>query len=128
MSYLRDLLKNTMDLQEKFIVIRFQEAVDRVLQTPQTTQMKQHVQYQYYRVAQSPMGLYALIDYVNFKGTGTMHSGNWGLLQVLANMQGQGTGKRALVEFASSAKTVLKNRVVQSKNRAVEEKKSSRLV
>lgn len=122
MRYLRDLLKKTMYLQARFIIIRFQDAADRIFQAPMSPQMKKHVQYQFYRVAQSPMGLYALIDYVNFKGTGTMNSGNWGLLQVLENMKGNGTGKQALIEFASSAKNVLKNRIAQSKNRSVEER------
>ncbi len=122
MRYLRDLLKNTMHLQAKFVITRFQEKVERVFQSPKTPQMKKHVQYQFYRVAQSPMGLYALIDYVNFKGGGTMNSGNWGLLQVLENMKGVGTGKQAVIEFANSAKTVLKKRVDQSKNKSTEEK------
>lgn len=122
MKYLRELLKNTMSLQAKFIIIRFQGAMDRIFNAPQTPQMKQHVQQQFYRVAQSPMGLYALIDYVNFKGAGTLNSGNWGLLQVLENMRGQGTGKQAMIEFANSAKTILKNRVAQSKSKSTEEK------
>jgi hypothetical protein len=122
MKYLRDLLKNTMYLQAKFIIISFQEKADKVFQASKTSHMKQHVQDQFFRVAQSPMGLYALIDYVNFKGAGTMNSGKWGLLQVLENMKGQETGKPAMVEFANSAKTVLKNRIAQSKNKNIEEK------
>ena len=31
---------------------------------------KENLEYQFYRVANSPNGLYALIDYVNFKGEG----------------------------------------------------------
>ena len=122
MKYLRDLLKSTMYLQTKFIIVRFQEKTNRIFQASKTPQMRQHVQYQFYRVASSPMGVYALIDYVNFKGAGTMNSGGWGLLQVLENMKGQGTGKKAVIEFANSAKTVLKNRVSQSKNKSTESK------
>ena len=122
MEYLRNLLNATMYLQARFIVARFQEKTDRIFSTQQTPQMKQHVQYQFYRVANSPMGLYALIDYVNFKGAGTMNSGGWGLLQVLENMKGQGTGKKAVIEFANSAKTVLKKRVAQSKNKSADAK------
>ena len=48
------------------------------------------------RVAGEPQGLYALVDYVNFKGEGTLASERyqgegWGLLQVLEEM---GKGRR----------------------------------
>ncbi len=33
--------------------------------------IKNHIKKQFYRVAQSPIGLYVLIDYINFKGEGT---------------------------------------------------------
>lgn len=122
MKYLRNLLNTTMHLQAKFIAARFQEKTNRIFTIAQTSQTKQHVQYQFYRVANSPMGAYALIDYVNFKGAGTMNSGGWGLLQVLEAMKGQGTGRKAVIEFANSAKTVLKNRVDQSKNKSADEK------
>ena len=76
---------------------------------------KENLKYQFYRVANSPNGLYALIDYVNFKGEGLSTSGTynhqgWGLRQVLENMRGRGEGKNALVEFSNSAKYILTKR------------------
>jgi hypothetical protein len=58
-----------------------------------------------------------LIDYVNFKGEGTnpaeRYKGEgWGLLQVLAGMQGTGAG--APKEFGTSAAAVLTRRVQNS--------------
>ena len=80
---------------------------------------KENVKKQFYRVANSPNGLYPLIDYVNFKGEGTnpkerYNGQGWGLLQVLENMKGTETGKAALTEFSNSAKFVLQRRVNNS--------------
>jgi hypothetical protein len=69
----------------------------------------------FYRVAGEPLGMYALIDYVNFKGEGISpteryNGEGWGLLQVLQNM---GNGP-ALPEFSKSAAAVLTRRVKNS--------------
>jgi hypothetical protein len=68
------------------------------------------------RVAAEPLGFYALMDYVNFKGEGTNPSERykgqgWGLLQVLETMPGRGP---AMQEFAKAADTVLTRRVENS--------------
>jgi hypothetical protein len=62
-------------------------------------------------------GLYAIIDYVNFKGAGiggseTYQGEGWGLFQVLQGMRDRPTSQEALAEFVRSAKEVLKHRVV----------------
>ncbi len=71
------------------------------------------MQQQFYRIANSPNGLYALIDYVNFKGEGTSpkeryNNLGWGLLQVLETMPGTGD---AMSEFVQAADFVLTRRV-----------------
>lgn len=97
-----------------------------------------HLQAQFNRLANSPLGYYPLIDYVNFKGEGL--SGNdyitymvdilgtkgeimspkraraynnygWGLRQVLMEMKGSESGVTALEEFSRSAAFVLTKRV-----------------
>ena len=75
------------------------------------------VKQQFYRVAQLPNGIYALIDYVNFKGEGTSSTERyqgkgWGLLQVLMNMSGETDD--AVSEFVKAAELVLKRRVDNS--------------
>ncbi len=80
---------------------------------------REHIRTQFYRVANSPMGMYVLIDYVNFKGEGTIlseryHGQGWGLLQVLEQMEGEEAGYEALGEFARSAEFVLVRRVSNS--------------
>ena len=73
----------------------------------------------YYAVASVPNGMYALIDYVNFKGEGTnpaeQYRGiGWGLRQVLEEMRPVSPGQPAAVEFAEAAKRVLQRRVDNS--------------
>jgi len=68
-------------------------------------------------LSSNPEGLYAIIDYVNFKGSGILDSERyqgqgWGLLQVLEGMHDRPTSGEVLVEFVRSAKDVLKHRVV----------------
>lgn len=122
MCELRTFLVDTIDLQTKFIVNRLLKAIDHVekkLPTPQATHLKK----QFYRVAHSPNGIYALIDYVNFKGEGfdvkeAYNGHGWGLIQVLEEMKGTAHGKPALQEFADAAKKVLTRRVENApKNR-----------
>lgn len=113
MRELRQFLARTIDLQAQFLVERLQSSLPKML--AQTTE-RENVQRQFHRLAASAAGCYALVDYVNFKGEGTLASERyrgqgWGLLQVLENMRGD---QSALDEFAASAKTVLRRRVANS--------------
>ncbi len=87
--------------------------------------MKRHsarpaeIERKYHQVASTPNGMYALIDYVNFKGEGVNLSERyrgqgWGLLQVLEEMKPTPSGQAAAVEFAEAAKRVLTRRVNNS--------------
>ena len=69
------------------------------------------------KVARSAQGMYALVDYVNFKGEGVLASERyrgegWGLLQVLEGMQNPSSNSPTK-DFAQSAKVVLNRRVQQ---------------
>lgn len=113
---LTEFLYRTKDVQIEFIYKRLEESLGKMLASAKD---KKNVEKQFYRVANSPNGLYPLIDYVNFKGEGTKPSEGykgegWGLLQVLENMHGKGSGKAALEEFSNSAKYVLERRVRNS--------------
>jgi hypothetical protein len=114
---LRAFLAKTIDLQAEFLVKRLQQALPKMLAESGTANGSQ-VQQHFDRVANSAMGCYALVDYVNFKGEGVLaterYAGQgWGLLQVLEGMNDT-TGRAAVKSFAESAKTVLKNRVHNS--------------
>lgn len=106
----------TRDTQILFIFERLEDSLEKILNV---TNDRDNVRMQFYRVANSPNGLYALIDYVNFKGEGISGGryGNtgWGLRQVLENMRGSELGMSALVEFSNSAKYVLEKRANNSK-------------
>lgn len=115
MKELRTLLSSTIELQAQYIAHRLEQALPTMLATCNPAQ-RSHIQEQFYRVAKNPMGLYALIDYVNVKGEGTnpaerYNNQGWGLLQVLDRMHGKEPGKTALQEFATCAKSVLTERV-----------------
>ena len=91
---LTNFLYNTRAIQVSFIFERLENSLEKMLDVANNPE---NVKKQFYRVAQSPNGLYPLIDYVNFKGEGTSRTetykgDGWGLLQVLENMKGTGSG------------------------------------
>jgi hypothetical protein len=115
---LRQFLIYTIPLQTSFLVNRFQISLDNLLEhSPE--ELHDHIKTQFYRVANSPMGMYALIDYVNFKGEGTNPSERyrgegWGLLQVLEEMGGTEPGVSAVNQFVEAAEKVLARRIQNS--------------
>ena len=116
MKQLRQFLADTVDLQAQFLVDRLQHALAKMLDETAASN-RANVQRQFERVANSAQGSYALIDYVNFKGEGVLHSERyngqgWGLLQVLEEMRP--TAGDASAEFARAARAVLTRRVHNS--------------
>ena len=117
MEELRTLLDTTRREQAQFIIARLENSIgDIVAQAPSTE--REHLQRRVERLStcQSPAGLYALIDYVHFKGTGLAegerYAGQgWGLQQVLSAMSDD---LPALDSFASAAKTTLERRVANA--------------
>ncbi|NGX37993.1 MAG: hypothetical protein K1000chlam2_01162 [Chlamydiae bacterium] len=111
---LRTLLSDTLDLQISFLFERFKTAEVQLL--PQLTEgQKAHLE----ALKNSPKGGYALLDYVNFKGTGLSpneryRSEGWGLLQVLQNIPDDVKEDQLVSAFATSAKKVLARRVRNS--------------
>ena len=104
---------STRDIQVMFIYERLQSSLDKMLAVAND---KENLKNQFYRMVNTPNGLYALIDYVNFKGEGlkgvaAYNNQAWGLKQVLENMSGTSIGYEALVEFSDSAKYILSKRV-----------------
>src|SRR4029450_8997256 len=115
MKQLRRFLADTVDLQTEFLISRLQNALPKMLAEAAPSD-RANVQQQFERLASTPQGCYALVDYVNFKGEGVLHTERyqgqgWGLLQVLENMHGTSAGNAAVDEFARSAKATLIRRV-----------------
>ena len=114
MNQLRRFLVDTIDLQAEFLVARLEAALPKMLAEAAPAD-RINVQQQFERLTKTPQGCYALIDYVNFKGEGVLHTERyqgqgWGLLQVLEAMQGN-SDSGAPDEFARAAKVVLTRRV-----------------
>lgn len=112
---LRVLLSETVALQARFCAQRLERALPKILAASPKAE-RDRVRANFYRVAAEPLGMYALIDYVNFKGEGTnadeRYAGaGWGLLQVLAAMKPSGP---ALPAFSRAADEVLTRRVENS--------------
>lgn len=115
MLQLRSFLRTTVDYQARFAAQRLVRSLPRLLETVEPSR-RAHVERQFARVARAEGGLYALVDYVNFKGEGIApgerYEGHgWGLLQVLDGMSGDAEGDAALGEFSDSAASVLRRRV-----------------
>jgi len=118
MKELRAFLARTVDLQTQFMVTRLQNALPKMLDEAPPDE-RDSIRRQFDRLAGSANGCYALVDYVNFKGEGTLqteryHDQGWGLLQVLEGMQDNATSPSAAEEFSRSAAQVLKRRVQNS--------------
>jgi len=112
MQQLRYFLQQHMDAQVAFMQERLEASLPRIMQAAPEGK-KQHLKANYHRIAVMPMGHYALLDYVNFKGEGVKPSERyqgqgWGLMQVLLNMDTRGD---AMAAFVESAQQVLAQRV-----------------
>ena len=115
---LRQFLSRTIDVQAQFMVARLQQSLAKMLDESPPAD-RANVERQFERVASTSHGCYALVDYVNFKGEGVLHTERykgegWGLLQVLEQMHGAGNGGSAAREFSNSAAAILRRRVQNS--------------
>ncbi len=115
LSSLRQMLAATVADQARFAAMRLENALPKILAAAPAAQ-RPSVESNFRRVAAEPLGFYALMDYVNFKGEGVnpaerYNGQGWGLLQVLETMPASGN---ALPEFARAADTVLTCRVKNS--------------
>ena len=109
-ALLRDWLFNTIDLQTEFIIQRLQITLKKILL--KSPELKTKVEY----LCQSSRGLFALIDYLNFKGEGLSdlekyQGKGWGLYQVLLHMHGN-----EIDHFKESALTRLRERISGAPN------------
>jgi len=115
MQALRIFLNDTRGIQAEFIVRRLARSLPALMAA---SEQSDAVAEEFYRVANSeaPHGMYALIDYVNFKGEGTALSERyqghgWGLLQVLETILATPDGGTVLEQFAAAARQVLARRI-----------------
>lgn len=112
---MRAWLAAHVNLQTRFIVQRSHRALDKMKAASSRPDV---VERHYRALAQTGCGLYALIDYVNFKGEGVnpaerYRGRGWGLLQVLETMD-DSSGSSACRSFSRAAAAVLTERVRNS--------------
>lgn len=118
MTSLRNWLANNINVQTDFIIARSRASLPKMLAAAPASE-RAKIEANYRKVASTPHGTYALIDYVNFKGEGTSpaeryNGQGWGLLQVLGGMNNVSSGPPAATEFAASAKRTLDRRIANS--------------
>ncbi|HSI85050.1 MAG TPA: hypothetical protein VK970_14760 [Candidatus Methylacidiphilales bacterium] len=115
MKELRKMLASTVAQQARYAAKRSQLALP-AMTAGLSPAARAHVEQQFRYVASHPKGVYALVDYVNFKGEGVKETERyngqgWGLLQILESMDAKGPGASAVTAFADGAAGVLKRRV-----------------
>jgi len=113
---LRQFLLRTRTDQTRFMIARMRRSLPEILKTLPGSE-RQNIASRFEAVASAPLGYYALVDYVNFKGEGIRleerYNGHgWGLLQVLVAMPAD--SRDALAAFADAAKEVLARRVANA--------------
>lgn len=118
LSGLRAYLARTVPLQAEFAALRARQALPKVLSAAPAGR-RAELQRRYDAVATTPQGVYALVDYVNFKGEGVnpaecYRGHGWGLLQVLEEMKSGRPGPAAAAEFSAAAKRVLGRRIAHA--------------
>jgi len=117
MRELRDFLDNTRHVQVAFIIQRMEASLPALLAA---TSRPSQIESLFRQIAaEQPLGPYALIDYVNFKGEGIApterYAGQgWGLLQVLEHMLDHPDEQPLMTRFAQAAGAVLTRRIANA--------------
>jgi len=115
---LRNWLAANVNVQTEFIAYKSRAALPKIMRAAPAAH-RARIQANYNKVATTSNGIYALVDYVNFKGDGTnpreaYNKQGWGLMWVLMDMRDVPSGQPAAAEFAASAKRCLDRRVRNS--------------
>jgi hypothetical protein len=118
MRELRQFLVETIPIQAQFMTYRLIQALPKLLSSTSSHENQQFIYDQFITLSRTPKGIYALVDYINFKGEGTgwfaRHGSGWGLLQVLEGMRYAPDQDDPLQAFAWSANRVLTKRAEQA--------------
>jgi hypothetical protein len=115
---LREFLLATKPRQAAFLIKRLEDALPLILDGLETENAKK-ISQKFSLLASSSSGIYALVDYINFKGLGILETERyqgqgWGLFQVLSLMNEQDSVSAAREEFVRAAKIILSQRVANS--------------
>ncbi len=118
MVELRDFLQRTIPIQAEYLTQNLQKILpDLLAYTP--AQDRPMIYKNFHTLARSPSGIYALVDFLNFKGAGISdapknYEHGTGLLQVLKGMRDAPANYTPLRAYVWSAKKALAKRVARS--------------
>lgn len=120
MKELRQFLLETKAVQAAFIAERVEKVLPKLCEQ---SEQKEKVVSHFHALTTTSQGLYAVTDYLNFKGEGILpteryNGQGWGLLQVLEGME-----NGSLEEFVKVARDVLERRVKNSPPERQEERR-----
>lgn len=120
---LRRMLIDTVPLQAEYMLARLESALDAIIADVPARDAAV-IESRFCALATTPLGRYALVDYVNFKGEGTKpeerYKGEgWGLEQALLAMDGESSANE---NFANAAAEVLTQRVRNAPSERHEER------
>lgn len=118
MQELRNFLDSTRHVQVDFIIRRMHASLPTLTAASARPKEVQQL-FQEISHSDSPLGMYALIDYINFKGEGTSTAERyleqgWGLLQVLEYILDTREPGPLMPQFTRAASTILTRRVENS--------------
>jgi hypothetical protein len=118
MQQLRDFLNSTRHVQVEFIIRRMHASLPTLMSASERPRAVEQLFLEISR-SDSPMGMYALIDYINFKGEGASASERylgegWGLLQVLEHVLDTREPGPLMPQFTRAASHILTRRVANS--------------
>jgi hypothetical protein len=118
MIELRDFLRATIAIQAEYMAYHLEEVLPELLASVPPAESPV-IYTHFYNIARTPNGIYALVDYLNFKGAGTSpimrHSVRAsGLLQVLRGMNYAPHYLTPLQAYVWSAKNALTRRVANA--------------
>lgn len=110
---LRAFLYESRGIQVRYILARARTSLNDVVAAAPPAEVSR-IRERLWQLSRTPGGVYALMDYVNFKGEGLSaaeryQGEGWGLLQVLGEME-QTPGMTALEQFRQAAGRVLTRR------------------
>ncbi|CAL7962859.1 conserved exported hypothetical protein [Gammaproteobacteria bacterium] len=118
---LRQFLINTIPEQAQYLIYRLETVLPQILELAPARE-RPNIRREIEQLVQTPTGIYALVDYVNFKGDGILaykepspeRFPGWGLLQVLREMQYAPKNLTPNAAYAWAASKVLKHRVASA--------------
>ena len=118
LTELRALLARAVDVQALHAARRLEAALPKLLAAAPPPE-RAVLEERFNRVAAAPNGVYALVDYVNFKGEGVnpaerYNGEGWGLLQALELMADAPAGQPSVEAFAAGADAALTRRVAHA--------------